>query len=650
MNKITYFFLLLTSLGFAQHLEQKEERIAALEMKAAAKKMNLKVNPNTQNYDLMSGKLEFTVNPSVYNISGKVTLTFKALANMNTVTFELSKPLVVSSVKKGATSLVFVHNANGDLVVTLPSVLATGNTEVLEINYSGSPATTNQAFTSDVHGSTPIIYTLSEPYGAKDWWPCKQDMNDKLDSIDVYITAPSQYVSVSNGVKQNEVTNGANKTTYFRHNYPIAAYLVAIAVTNYTVKNTGNAGGNNIPATPTFPIIDYIYPENDTQAEAINLARTIPIMNFFETKIGAYPFNNEKYGHAQFGWGGGMEHTTISFMQDFSRDLISHEMAHQWFGDKITCGSWKDIWLNEGLTEYMSGCTVEQFDGAASFLNWKASKISSITSATTGNLYLYDSQLTDVNRIFSSRLTYNKGSMVANMLRYMLGDANYFQALRNYLNDPVLAYKYALTPQFQAHLEAVYGSSLQEFFNDWVYKEGYPIYTITASNTGVNQARVQINQTQSITNVAQTGYVSYFEMPVPVRLNLSNGTSMDVKLNNTFSGQTFTVSLPTGTNVTGVVFDPNKDIISRGSTATLGSEDFELSTATNLYPNPSSDFITIEVPDTATLQSVKFINTLGQEVMHSNRATIAVSGLAEGLYQVIIETDNGKALKKFIKK
>ena len=656
MKQLFFALFLYSIAGYSQSDEYKTERIAEIEMKSASKKIALRVNPNTQNYDVTYSKLEFTVDPSVYNINGKVTTTFKAMSDMTTVTFDFyktSSPFTISSVKINGSNAPFVHTSGHELVITLPSTLTTGNSAIVEIIYSGAPSSGEQAFTATTHGSglsaKPVIYTLSEPYGARDWWPCKQDLNDKIDAIDVYITAPSTYVSVSNGLKQSETINGANKTTHFKHNYPIAAYLVAIAVTNYTVKNSGTAGGNGIPASPTFPVIDYIYPESDTPANATNLARTVPILNYYETKIGPYAFNTEKYGHAQFGWGGGMEHTTVSFMNSFGRSLVAHEMAHQWFGDKITCGSWKDIWLNEGITEYMSGTVVEFFDGAASFNSWKASKISSITSTATGNLYLYDSQLADVNRIFSSQMTYNKGSMVTHMLRYKMGDANFFQALRNYLNNPLYAYKYATTPQFQAQLEAVYGSSLQEFFDDWVYKEGYPIYTITASNSGINQATVQINQTQSITNTAQTGYVSYFEMPVPIRLALSDGNTLDARLDNTFNGQTFNVTLPAGTSVTGITFNPNNDIISSGSSATLGISNFELSAKINLFPNPTKDKVTLELPSFTSLQKIRFLTALGQEVLVSTNTETNVTSLTSGVYQVIIETSEGIGHKKFIK-
>ena len=255
------------------------------------------VNPNTLNYDVTYQKLEFTVNPAVYNIVGKVTTTYTALSDMSTVTFDLTNELVVSSVKLGATNLTFLQNANDELVITLPSIQLAGTSRIIEINYSGAPATGEQAFTTSTHNGVPVIYTLSEPFGARDWWPCKQDLNDKINAIDIYITAPSQYISVANGLEISQVVNGLNKTTHFQHNYPIPAYLVAIAVTNYSIF-TQTAG----TAPNDFPIVNYIYPETLTPSVQTQLAQTPLIMNLFETLFEPYPFHNEKYGHAQFGW------------------------------------------------------------------------------------------------------------------------------------------------------------------------------------------------------------------------------------------------------------------------------------------------------------------------------------------------------------
>jgi aminopeptidase N len=336
-----------------------------------------------------------------------------------------------------------------------------------------------------------------------------------------------------------------------------------------------------------------------------------------------------------------MEHTTVSFMNSFGRSLIAHEMAHQWFGDKITCGSWKDIWLNEGFATYVAALVIENFDGQAAFVTEKNKMISNITSQTNGGVYLTDAELTDVNRIFSSRLTYNKGAMVLNMLRFKMGDVQFFQGVKNYLKDVNLAYKYAKTPDLQSHLEAVYGSSLTEFFNDWIYNQGYPIYSITAQNLGGGQAKLTVNQTQSDTSV------SFFEMPVPVRVFGSGGQQLDLVLNNTSNGQSFTENVPF--TITSVTFDPNKNIISKNNTATLGKEDFDLN-ASQLYLNPSNNILTLALPNGKTIDKTVFYNVSGQKIMTSNSASSwDISSWSTGIYFIKVYTDSGSKKLKFVK-
>jgi aminopeptidase N len=649
MKKILLTLLFINSLlGFSQVENTDFDRMVEAEMKSASSTINFRANPNTLNYDVTYQELRFTVDPSVYGISGTVTTTFKALSDMTDVVFDFYKtpltsttaPFTISSVKMNNVNLSFVHNINHELVITLPNTLVAGNSATVEIIYSGAPSTAEQAFTTSTHSGTPVLFTLSEPYGARDWWPCKQDLNDKVESIDVYLTAPTQYVSVSNGLQQSLVNNGdGTSTSHYHHGYPIPAYLIAIAVTNYSIYN--QQGGLGTVASPFFPIVNYIYPESAASTQ-LSLAVTPTIINLYETLIGDYPFRSEKYGHAQFGWGGGMEHTTVSFMGGWSRGLIAHEMAHQWFGDKVTCGTWKDIWLNEGITEYMSGLVVENLDGLPSFVSWKIGKINSITSQTNGNLYLTDAQITDVNRIFSNRLTYNKGSMVTNMIRFKMGDANFFQALKNYLADPLLAYKYAVTPQFQSHLEDASGLDFSEFFNDWVYNEGYPTYTITAQNWGAGQAKIVVNQTQSDASV------SYFEMPLLVRLNGSGGQTQDFIVNNTVNNEEFIVNVPF--QVVSVEFDPNREIISRNNTATLSNENFELDQTIVLYPNPAENELHITLPTNVNLEKIELYNTLGQLVLTKEEANFSVTSLSSGVHFVKISTNLGVFHKNFIKK
>lgn len=639
MKTVCYFLLMLSAtISSGQSIQEKTGTIAEAEAKAASALINFTSNANTANYDVVYHRLRFTVNPAQYNIQGNVTTHFRAITPMNTVTFDLSNQLTVSSVKQRNTTLAYTQNANNELVITLPQQQATGVLDSVTIVYQGAPPTGNDSFATSTHSGTPILWTLSEPYGALDWWPCKQDLVDKANAIDVYITAPQQYTSVSNGLQVGQTIANGQKTTHFRHNYPIPAYLIAIAVTNYQIytQQAGTAPNN-------FPIVNYIYPESMGTVQT-QLAVTLPIMNLYESLFETYPFAAEKYGHAQFGWGGGMEHTTVSFMGGFDRELIAHELGHQWFGDKITCGSWKDIWLNEGFATYLSGLVREHLDGAVPFVNWKKSLINNITSLPGGTLYLSDADLTSVNRIFSSRLSYNKGAMVVHMLRYILGDTSFYQGLRNYLADTNLAYGYAKTPDLKSHLEAVSGKNLTEFFNDWVYGQGYPKYTITAQNNTPGQVKFTVNQTSSI-----PAENTFFELPVPVRAFGSSGQQQDFVLDNTVNGEVFIKDIPF--TVTSIAFNVNADIIAANSTATLSNTDFSLLSEIKLYPNPATGQLNLSLPEGVVLEKAVFQNVLGQTILETGSQTQwNIFGLASGIHFISILTSAGNQQLKFIKK
>ena len=637
MKKILLLITLIISvITFAQTTDQEFENMVEAEMKSAAKLQNITVNPNTLNYDITYHQLKFTVDPAVYFIAGEVTTTFTALSDMNTITFDMANELTVTSVTRNGISLSFSESGNNELVINFPTAITNGTSATVVITYSGVPPVSGfSAFAAEDHAGVPVLWTLSEPFGAKDWWPCKQDLNDKINNIDVYITAPSQYTSVSNGLEISQSTVGSNKTTHFQHNYPIPAYLIAIAVTNYQIF-TQTAG----TAPNDFPIVNYIYPENFSTAQT-QLAQTLPIMNLFETLFEPYPFHQEKYGHAQFGWGGGMEHTTVSFMGNFGSNLIAHELAHQWFGNKITCGTWKDIWLNEGFAEYLSGLVVENINGPTSFVSWKNGKINNITSQPGGAVYLTDTEALNVGRIFSGRLSYNKGSMVVHMLRWKMGDAMFFQALKNYLADPNLAFDYAVTSDLKTHLEAVYGSSLTEFFNDWVFNQGYPTYSISASPINSGQIQVTVNQTQSHSSV------SFFEMPIEVRFTGSAGETFDARLENVSNGEQFIVNVPFA--VTGVVFDPNRHVISKNNVATLSNPSFELQDSIILSPNPTKSIVELAIPDYISIEKIELFNTLGQLVSTKENAIFNVDDISTGLFIVKIYTNKGVVVKNLLK-
>ncbi|EDP97154.1 M1 family metallopeptidase [Kordia algicida OT-1] len=557
-NTILAIGFLWTCIAFSQ-ADQELIDVVEGEQYRAQQLQDFQTNENTASYDLLYHKLELAVDPAKHYIKGEVTTEFRALENTDTITFDLSDSLEVASVTTEEENLSFTH-INNELTITFTKGICEDATQTVKIAYEGTPNknASGEGFVTTTHNNTPSLYTLSEPYGSRDWWPCKQDLNDKIDQIDVIITAPAAYKAVSNGMVISETKDGALMTTHWQHNYPIPSYLIGIAVTDYEVfSQTVERNGHS------FDIVNYVYPESKDKAEEYTKV-TVEIMNLFQDLFGEYPYKDEKYGHAEFEYGGGMEHTTISFMGNFSRSLIAHELAHQWFGNKVTCGSWNDIWLNEGFATYLSGLVENHFDGEQDFINWKRGKIADITTSRNGSVYVTDDKLDNVGRIFSSRLSYNKAAMVIHMLRQKLGDAVFFQGIKNYLNDEELAYGYANTDQLKAHLEKASCQNLEEFFNDWIYGEGYPSYDVAWFQGEQNELNIKIDQSQS------NRKVDFFEMNVSFLVMGAQGEEKYITIDHTTNGQEFAIAVDF--EISDIIFDPKFDMISKNNTIGIDIE------------------------------------------------------------------------------
>ena len=613
------------------------DSIAVSEAKSALSKMVYKGSANYSDYDVVYHKLQWQVNPEKAEIKGVVTTHFKALATLDQIVFDLAQNMEVSRVSQRDVKLNFIHDTSDKLTVELPKSMSVGQLDSIRIEYQGDPVSSGfGSFEISTHGNSrvPVLWTLSEPYGAKAWWPCKQDLIDKSDSIDVFIEHPKHYKAASNGILVSEREQGDMQITHWKHRYPIPAYLIAIAVTNYKeFKQTVDGSG--------LEIVNYLYPENYDSASRA-LAVTPGIMNFYSEKFGEYPFSKEKYGHAQFGWSGGMEHTTMSFMGSWSRSLIAHELAHQWFGDQITCGSWQDIWLNEGFATYLDGLVVEEMDGENSFVNWRKSLVRSITSKPDGSVFVNDTS--SVSRIFDSRLSYRKGAMVLHMLRYKLGDTDFFNGVRSYLESSDLAYSYAKTPDFKQSMEANSGKDLTQFFEDWIYKEGFPSYKVIWNQTPDGLLEIQVNQTQSHPSV------SFFEMPLPITVIGTQNESKILRLEVSENGQYFSENLPF--RVSSILVDPDDHIISKADQAVLGSEQEILDRNISVFPNPAGDYLYIRNESSIQIKKLIVYTIQGKKIMRkSNPAdSIDLTRLSSGIYLIVIHTDQGSLRKMILKK
>lgn len=594
----------------------------------------------TASYNLYYHRLVWEINPEILFIKGEITSYFSpVVSSFNQMYFDLAATLTVDSVRYHDTLITFTQLPNNSLRINLPYSITQNLLDSITVYYQGIPQNSGLgSFTQSSHLNDSIIWTLSEPFGAYEWWPCKDGLYDKIDSIDVIVTTPKKYRVGSQGLLFNEIEIGGNKTYHWKHRYPISTYLISLAVTNYAsfTINTNLSQG-------VLPVVNYVYPE-DSATFYPQINAITPIIELFDSLFGPYPFMNEKYGHAQFGWGGGMEHQTMSSMGSFSEHLMSHELAHQWFGDKVTCGSWSDIWLNEGFATYCTGMFYKHLSPIW-FKPWKEDMINSATSLPDGSVYNPDT--TSVSRIFSSRLSYKKGAFFVRMLEWKVGSTLFYQAIKNYLTDVNLAYNFATSDNLKIHLETLSGLDLTEFFNDWYYGEGFPSYQITWAQNGSN-VFLKVNQTQSHNSV------SFFDIPIPIYVK-GQGLDTTFIFNHGFSGQNFTATIPF--TIDSVFFDPDLWILSKNNIVT-----YDISTSftdeffdsqVKVYPNPTNDILSISslkpitkiiVYDALGKQIKLFEIGEGDLILNVNTANFP-----KGIYIIEIEIEKEIIRKKVIK-
>lgn len=642
MKKFYSLFIVLFSVNiiFGQLFNIDRKGIIESEKNKNLKSiLDVNVNPNTLNYDLQYVRLELDLDPTQQYISGIVTSHFKMLQNSPDIYFDLKNNLAVSNVKYHGQDLTFQQLSTDEIRINFPSTLSAQTTDSLSITYSGIPSTVEQAFVATTTpAGDPILATLSEPFGAKQWWPTKQSMNDKIEKLDIKISTPAQYTVGSNGKLMSETILGnGKKITYWQTNYPIPAYLFALGISNYTKLNSTITTTNS-----SFPFLNYVYPSWATADTQSKLDWTAISMQTFEDHFGLYPYRNEKYGHMQFNWGGGMEHATMTSMGYYGLDLIAHELAHQWFGDKLTCGAWNDIWLNEGFATMGEYVVYEKLlMSPAQFQSYLQNEMNDITSAPDGSVYIPNSDLNS-GRIFNARLTYTKGGYVLRMIKWILGDDQFYAMLKAYQSNPAFEYNYIKTNDFRDFLSSYTGRDFIDFFKDWIYGEGYPTYQIKWNqNPTSKKLSFQVGQTRS------SSAVSFFELPLPIKVSGSGGQTAYFVLDHTSNNQYFTQDV--NFDVTNVTFNYEKQIITKGSTVTkdnnLAVNDINQKNII-VYPNPAKSFIKISGLQKSTDYEIFSIDgKLIKNGIANPDSEINISAFVKGTYILKFNNQSVKLMK-----
>jgi aminopeptidase N len=608
--------------------------------------------PGDDNVDVTYYRLHLSLTYTTKYLIGDVVVNLKAKSNLTSCFLDLNSVMKVDSVKIGGKKVNYTH-ANNRLEVPFAQTLATDQIASLNIFYRGLPAATgfgSFSFGLINQNKSQAMWSLSEPYGSPDWFPSKDNPADKADSSDVWITAPSYFVSVSNGTLQSVTANADNTKTYrWKNRYPISPYLISVACSNYTQYNNYY----KYSATDSMLVSHFVQPDNLTAANKQNLDQTVTMLKVFSEKFGAYPFLKEKYGHAECGFGGGMEHQTCTSVGSYGQSLIAHELAHQWFGDKITCQTWEHIWLNEGFATYGEAIWQEYVGGKTAYNAFIQAQMVRAKSAT-GSIFVRNAS--NSNEIFNSNRTYAKGSIVLHMLRGMVGDEKFFQILRTYVSSKH-AYANATTEDFQSVAEAVMGKKLDYFFKEWIYGEGFPTYSFgwTYEPKPNNVYRVNLTVKQS----ARTAEPSFFTMPIPVQIKTSVKDSTAIVFNNQ-AEQYFNIDVK-GKPET-ISLDAENWILKNLETTPLITAIDELPNSNffKVYPNPATENVTVEfklkLPAKVNLKMMNLegqtVRVLANELFPVGTHTIktTLSSIPEGIYIIIYEQRGEVLVQKLVVK
>jgi len=507
--------------------------------------------------DLLHCGLELEITSfSPDTIAGDCTLTVESKSmGLTEFTFRLREQYDITSASIGGTPVIITDLSTTSRSAALDRAYDTGEIFALNIVYDGVAESRGLgSIEFDTHGGTDVVSTLSQPYYAYTWFPIKDgdfaepgDMGDKF-LLDFSIIAPDTMVTASNGVLDGIDTLSGNRERYrWYSDYPIAPYLVCFSSTNYNTYEQyySPIGGGSMP------VLVYIYPEHDSTSNRNAWFKCIDMMYTLRNMFGEYPFVNEKYGIYEFEFGGGMEHQTFTGQTGFGEALTVHELGHQWWGDMITCKTWNHIWLNEGFASYTEALWAE-FKPGSSGLPALKSTMAAMRYTGAGSVYVDDTELDNVYNILNVDTSYDKAAWVVHMLRHVLGDTNFFDALIQYRTD--FLYGAATTEDFQGVCELYYpGGDLDWFFQEWIYGEYVPSYEWGWDTTTINGKHYLMVSVDQVQNSS----IQRFTMPIDI---VADSTT-HVIYNDT-DEEYFVI--PTSSVPSTVAFDPDIWILMNG--------------------------------------------------------------------------------------
>lgn len=606
----------------------------------------------TEKYDVHYYFLDLNMTNTSTALSGSAEIHAKARVSLDSALVEFFNTFTISSIEVDGTPVTY-NRQNSALKIPVNKL--PGENFVIHVNYSGTPPTASSnplggsGMTNDSSPSwgNQVTWSLSEPFSAYEWFPVKQSLKDKADSCSVWITVPSDCKAGSNGLLQQVVDlgNGTHRFEW-KHRHPIAYYLISVAVAKYVEYNvTANPAGSG----PVL-IQNFIYDNPATLTNFQNfIDETADFMELFADRFGPYPFADEKYGHCMAPLSGGMEHQTMTTQGFFTSGITAHELAHQWFGDHVTCSSWADIWVNEGFASYAEHIMREQLYPGTE-VGLMADVHNDIMAQPGGSVWVQDSL--DDGSIFSGRLVYGKGSAIVHTLRFLINnDTVFYNALKEY--QSIFADSVASGIELIEVFENESGMDLSDFTEQWYFGEGYPTYSVRWNTVG-SDLLLEINQTTSKPLVTPV-FTNDLEL-------LFDRTGVaDTTIRFEITGVQNQFIIPNAANIANITkIDPNNWIcnksagIVKDNNFTAGISENAAASNISVYPNPTSSYVTIEMKNATGNYELILLDSKGRSVLSQSfdhSATLDLKDYASGTYILQVRNlTSGERYSKLIKR
>ena len=461
-------------------------------------------------YDVRHYDLAVRVDPMEQSIDGQSTVTVIAREPVEVFEINLDSRLEVMSVKSAGVSCTFRHTG-GVIAVEPREHWAVGERHEVTIAYGGKPKVALRPpwidgfVWSETPSGAPWVGVTGQGDGGDNWWPCKDHPSDEPDEgMDIALTVPSDLVGLSNGRMMDRIDNGnGTVTTTWRVSYPINNYLVTVNIAPYVAIEERYHG---VDGSLDEPLVFWALPEYEQYAR--NTWKQMPrILEVLGRRFGEYPFFEDKFAvvHAPYY---GMEHQTLVAYgalftdNDFGfDDLLLHEVAHEWWGNKITVSDWADFWIQEGFATYAEAIYVLDTLGEARYLDYMArlrQRIDNLHPVVQGE------DLTS-SQAYSSEI-YFKGAWVLHSLRWLIGDEDFFTVIWRFANDPEFAFGLVSSQALAELVLEVSGREIGWFWERYLYRAEEPKWRLKRRLEG-DRDRVTFSWDDSD-----------FEMPLPLRV------------------------------------------------------------------------------------------------------------------------------------